>query len=208
MLDFLFTLRRRDTSKMADARQTRRQAGPAVLLKMTKNVISGSIPLPQVSLLTCVVILYLFFYLLRPHIISNSLNHIYLPAKRSQHLLFSRLFNLSRARTPSKKYKDLHFCSHLPGLAHLSAILLLAGDVEINPGPVTPNEPQQAPLAPPPGLTWPSQQPASFHQRTPASTTANLGIVPTADGSAAGDPPHQIASEQRTSGSVQPTSGY
>ena len=119
---------------MADVKQP--WAGPAFkLLTTTNSVKTLQLPQPSPSLCMFVVISFLVLYPLRSHILAKN-NPTCNPAKGSQHVLYSRLTDSGRATMPTGKHGTAKAYGRLLGLTHLTIILLLAGDVETNPGPV------------------------------------------------------------------------
>ncbi|KAL7402945.1 hypothetical protein ABVT39_022182 [Epinephelus coioides] len=139
---------------MADVEQTRRQTRRQTL------------------------ILYLFLCPLCLHILTKK-DQIYIPAKGSQHLLYTRLMDTGRVTMPLSKHGYTKAFDHFLGLAHLTVILLLTVDVETNPGPspMGISSLNNLHLAPQP---LPSPTTSTSHNTTAASldsTAANLAVT-------------------------------
>lgn len=92
---------------------------------------------PSSLLIISVVSLLLLLCPLRLHHLSKSYDQAYSRAKGSQYILYTRFININRARMPPSKHKPTKAPGRLIGLVHLTIILLLAGDVEANPGPTS-----------------------------------------------------------------------
>lgn len=95
------------------------------------------------------------------------------PARWSQHMLFTRRLNNGHGRPPSGEQEQAVTGKPLLDVRNLLLILLLTGDVELNPGPV--------PDVPPPQLaktqTLSAQQLLLQEQTTMASYTQS-GLCP------------------------------
>ena len=83
-----------------------------------------------IALITCLVIGQTRYCSL-----AKNSDTIYLPAARSQYLLFTRLLNNGRATAPFTKNKEGNPSDTYRSLAQIAVVLLLAGDVELNPEP-------------------------------------------------------------------------
>ncbi|XP_061118152.1 uncharacterized protein LOC133141602 [Conger conger] len=105
----------------------------------------------------CVIVIVLIFCLIacssRCHFLPDDGEGIYFPTAGSQYLLFSGFLDIGRARAPSSASKDgVPTSSSSVGFIWLTLLLLLAGDVELNPGPASPASPAASLDLPPPAL--------------------------------------------------------
>lgn len=128
-------LLRQVLSKMAAAKHAHSQAGTACSLhKPTKAIEKPPISPPKCCL-TGFVILYLLLCMVRPWFMTKNCEQVYRTAKGSQHLLFLSLMDKGRTG-PQTHHEQTNTPRPLLGLFHLTVILLLAGDIETNPGPL------------------------------------------------------------------------
>lgn len=104
-------------------------------LKPFKSFQVSSRP-PQSWIFTAVVILCLFACTARHQFVTKNCDDIPFPAEASQHLLFTQFLNNGHARVPVNVDSQINPLRLSLGLMHFALILLLAGDVEQNPGPL------------------------------------------------------------------------
>ena len=117
--------------------QSHRLAGSVCMPKKTTKNLKRYRLLPSTCLFIALVCSYLLLCLtFTQQIDKNSEQVLLYPAKKSQHLLYTKLLDNGRARLPSGKDEQSDQLKPFLGIAHVLMILLLAGDIEMNPGPL------------------------------------------------------------------------
>lgn len=119
---------------MAAEVQPHRLAGAECLPKKKQKSIKRPRILPSTCLFTGFICVYLLLSLTCPRKMENFTLY---PAKRNQLLLFTRFLDYGNARFPPGKNEQLSTSSL--GMTNLVILLILAGDVEVNPGPQLPH---------------------------------------------------------------------
>lgn len=105
-----------------------------MLQKPPRSVKSPLLP-SSIFLAIAFIFLYLLLCLICPRKLEENSNQVYDPAKTSKHLLFTELLDCGHARLPRSTNEQSNTFKPSLGILHLLMILLLAGDVERNPGP-------------------------------------------------------------------------
>uniref|UniRef100_A0A3B3CCL8 Reverse transcriptase domain-containing protein n=1 Tax=Oryzias melastigma TaxID=30732 RepID=A0A3B3CCL8_ORYME len=122
---------------MAATVQSHRLSAPVCLSKKPSKRKRRPQILSLTILLTIFVSIYLLLVLRSLQKQDKNIQQVCLPSRMSQHLLYTRVLDEGHARPPPGK--NGHLTKPISGYIHLLMILILAGDVEINPGPFSLN---------------------------------------------------------------------
>ena len=116
--------------------QSHRLAGSVCMPKKASKNLKRYRLLPSTCLFIALVCSYLLLRLTFTQQIDKNSEQVLYPTKKSQHLLYTKLLDNGRARLPSGKDEQSDQLGPFLGIAHVMMILLLAGDIEMNPGPL------------------------------------------------------------------------
>lgn len=123
--------RGQEQNKNMAAEHTHGAAGALCLLSNLAKTIKKACPslswIPNAVFIICLLLLTI-----RQSVPIE--NDAYSQSYGSQRLLYSAFLNNGRASVPSMKHGNINSASETVRLLHLAFMVLLAGDVEINPG--------------------------------------------------------------------------